>query len=91
MNSDTELLHALIDELHGEKWEDTFPWLRPRDEEGEPQEKYIDRTTFKSILNDWVEKCNIIYRLDDDEFPWLPHDQCPKRTASQVIKLAKEF
>jgi hypothetical protein len=45
--TDTELVEAIANYLHGTKWNDVFEELRPRDiGDDEPLERYIDKRTF---------------------------------------------
>lgn len=46
-----QMLDWLADELHGEKWADALPWLRPSSlVDDEYTEKYIDRATFREAI-----------------------------------------
>jgi hypothetical protein len=55
--TDTERLNLLADVLHGEKWSDVAPSLRPRDwVDDEPREKYIDRDTFRDALDRYLQR-----------------------------------
>lgn len=56
-HTDTDRMNFILDILCHVKWQDTpFAHFQPHDEQGDPEEKYVHKETFREHLDKAMEQ-----------------------------------